>query len=124
MTLTLKEAKKLVDEAGELDTICKEKGKRLKEIKETLAKYYEATKTKEIEAVKFKLKISTTDMYDDLDPLAVYNNLEKYGEQGKLFSIIKVEMKKLREILPAKDIDALQGKSTGEKVSLKFVALG
>jgi len=118
--MTMDQAFTLVDEAGEIDALIKDKTKRLKKIKEQLAQYYADTKLKTIAGTNYQVKFITQDVFDDLSPLAVYNALAKYEEQGQLFSIVKVEMKALREILPAKDIEALQGKATAEKVSLKF----
>jgi hypothetical protein len=119
--LSESDIKLLIDEAAAMDREIKVIQPHLKAAKETLTDVFlDQGRPKALEGDESIATARYTEVYDALDPSVVYDRLKELGRHDRFFSCIKIDMAKLRKVLPAEDIRELQGESIGTKVAISF----
>jgi hypothetical protein len=113
----------LIEEAARYDHEIKALKPHLDGAKEILTDWWleegkdEGKKFETDEAV---CQFSSTDVYDTIDTLAVYEKLKELGRPEDLWHVMKPDLTALRKVLGERDIRDLQGPPTGVKISIRL----
>ena len=113
-----------MDRAAELDFQIKELKKELDPLKELLADWYldegKKSGSKKFDTDKSDVAFSETLVYDQIDPLALYERLKEIGKGGDTWHVVKPDLAAVKKVLGADDIKALQGEPTGVKIAVRL----
>ncbi|MFU8833265.1 MAG: hypothetical protein ACNA7J_14070 [Wenzhouxiangella sp.] len=75
---------------------------------------------KKFETAEATCQFSSTDVYDTIDTMAVYERLKELGRPEDLWQVVKPDLAALKKVMGESDIRALQGPPTGVKVSIRL----
>jgi hypothetical protein len=125
MTVDINHVANLVDGAGANNKIVKDLEPHIKAAKEELADLFLELGVKELTGTAYKACARFTEKYNSINPLLLFNTLEKMGIASRFFDVVKVDMtalKEVRELAPA-TVDTMKGAAIGTVVAVSFKPL-
>lgn len=118
-----KEIAALIEEAARMDHQIKSIKPSLDTAKEHLADWWLAegnAEGKKFDTPEATCQFSSTQVYDTIDPLVLYDKLKEMGRPADIWHVLKPDLTALKKVMGEKDIRDLQGPATGTKISIRL----